>query len=170
VRHIGTNRSREDLNEHSLKEGGILILKDDPEATDWYCAEIRKVLVDRIEVNYFTTQTPALENPKNVLKKAEGKDWAYALGRGALVGVKANQQQFFRRRSMPEPTIFWWVKLPMESVHEHILIRDVGLDATGKMDQTTLNLAIKLFKIPHHQGVALVGRRTSLPKKHFNDN
>ena len=30
-------------------------------------------------------------------------------------------------------------------------IRDVGLDATGRLDQTTLNLAAKL-KLPHHVG------------------
>jgi hypothetical protein len=45
----------------------------------------------------------------------------------------------------------WWGKIPMEAVSSHILIRDVGLDATGKLDQATLNLAAKL-KIPHHVG------------------
>jgi hypothetical protein len=53
--------SIKDLRKNVLKEGEIIILKDDPEAKDWYCAEIRSILVDRIEVNYFTTQTPALE-------------------------------------------------------------------------------------------------------------
>ncbi len=37
-------------------------MKDDPNAGDWYCAEIRKILADRIEVNYYTTATPALVN------------------------------------------------------------------------------------------------------------
>jgi hypothetical protein len=53
------------LNVHALKEGGVIILKDDPEAKDWYCAEVRAILADRIEVNYFTTQAPALENYDN---------------------------------------------------------------------------------------------------------
>ena len=39
----------------------------------------------------------------------------------------------------------------MEAVSNHILIRDVGLDATGRLDQTTLNLATKL-KLSHHVG------------------
>ncbi len=39
----------------------------------------------------------------------------------------------------------------MEAVSKHILIRDVGLDATGRLDQATLNLAAKL-KLPHHVG------------------
>ena len=32
-----------------------------------------------------------------------------------------------------------------------MLIRDVGLDASGKLDKITLNLAAKL-QIPHHTG------------------
>jgi hypothetical protein len=43
-----------------LQEGEFVIMKDDPSANDWYCAEIRKILADRIEVNYYTTITPAL--------------------------------------------------------------------------------------------------------------
>ncbi len=39
----------------------------------------------------------------------------------------------------------------MEAVSSHILIRNVGLDATGKLDQATLNLSAKL-KLPHHVG------------------
>ncbi len=39
----------------------------------------------------------------------------------------------------------------MDSVTRYILIRDVGLDATGKLDHKSLQLASKL-KIPHHQG------------------
>ncbi len=54
--------SKNDLIEHPIREGEFLVLKDDPKAKDWYCAEVRAVLVDRIEVNYYTTQTPSLEN------------------------------------------------------------------------------------------------------------
>ncbi len=32
-----------------LQEGEFVIIKDDPRATTWYCAEIRKILADRIE-------------------------------------------------------------------------------------------------------------------------
>ncbi len=45
-----------------LQEGEYVIMKDDPNAGDWYCAEIRRTLADRIEVNYYTTATPALVN------------------------------------------------------------------------------------------------------------
>ncbi len=57
-RSVGCRRrasSKDDLNEHPIKEGEFLILKDDPKAKDWYCAEVRAIRVDRIEVNYYTT-------------------------------------------------------------------------------------------------------------------
>ena len=60
-----------DLRENALKEGEIIILKDDPEAKDWYCAEIRSISVDRIEVNYFTTQAPALEDYDKCSEEAD---------------------------------------------------------------------------------------------------
>jgi hypothetical protein len=45
-----------------LQEGEFVIIKDDPKAATCYCAEIRKVLADRIEVNYYIAITPALSN------------------------------------------------------------------------------------------------------------
>ncbi len=47
-------------NDTTYREGEFVILEDDPNAETWYCAEIRKILADRIEVNYYTTVTPAL--------------------------------------------------------------------------------------------------------------
>ena len=45
----------------------------------------------------------------------------------------------------------WWGKIPLEVIAEHVLIRDVGLNASGKLDKITLNLAAKLV-LPHHVG------------------
>jgi hypothetical protein len=45
----------------------------------------------------------------------------------------------------------WWGKIPLEVIDDYILIKDVGLDASGKLDKITLNLAAKL-QIPHHVG------------------
>jgi hypothetical protein len=41
-RSIGTRMSsKDDLTKHNaLKEGELIMLKDDPEAKDWYCAEV----------------------------------------------------------------------------------------------------------------------------------
>jgi hypothetical protein len=51
----------------------------------------------------------------------------------------------------------------MEAIANHILIRNVELDATGRLDQTTLSLAAKL-KIPHHVGA---GGEEDFTDKHF---
>jgi hypothetical protein len=66
--------SKDDLTKHALKEGELIILKDDSEPKDWYCAEVRAILADRIEVNYFTAQTPALEEhqKRTVRDRKEG--------------------------------------------------------------------------------------------------
>jgi hypothetical protein len=47
----------------------------------------------------------------------------------------------------------WWGRVPLENIDNYIIIRvrDVGLDASGKLDKITINLAVSL-KIPHHQG------------------
>jgi hypothetical protein len=45
----------------------------------------------------------------------------------------------------------WWGKIPLEVISNYILIRDVRLNASGRFDKITLNLAAKL-EIPHHVG------------------
>ena len=59
---------------HPLQEGEFVIIKDDPGASDWYCAEIRKILADRIEVNYYTTINPAIINYKDASLKVKTKN------------------------------------------------------------------------------------------------
>ena len=59
---------------HPLQEGEFVIIKDDPDAKDWYCAEIRKILADRIEVNYYTTITPAITDYKDATLKDREKN------------------------------------------------------------------------------------------------
>ncbi len=151
---IGTRLcSKDDLNLHALKEGEIIILKDEPETKDWYCAEVRAVLADRIEVNYFTTRTPALDDydecsiQKRKARLREAlffRTWCLSGGKG---GPTTNPPSTKHTRT----NHFWWGKIPMEDVTNHILVRDVGLDATGKLDKNTINLASNL-KVPHHQG------------------
>ncbi len=61
--------SAQDLPGNPLKEGESVILKDQPEAKDWYCAEVRAVLPDCIEVNYYTTRVSPLLNYMTASKK-----------------------------------------------------------------------------------------------------
>jgi hypothetical protein len=61
-----------------LQEGEFVIIKDDPNTPTWYCAEIRKVLADRIEVNYYIT-IGSIKLPRGVNYTKEG-----TAGRGKL--------------------------------------------------------------------------------------
>ncbi len=74
-----------------LQEGEFVIIKDDPQARDWYCAEVRKILADRIEVNYYTSTTPPLENyeeTNNAMKRKRLREatfrrtWCLEKGKG----------------------------------------------------------------------------------------
>ncbi len=66
------NSSPQDITSNSLREGKFIILKDDSAAKDWYCAEVRAVLIpDRIEVNYYTTQAPPRYKLRQVDKEIQ---------------------------------------------------------------------------------------------------
>ena len=142
--------SVQDIAENPLKEGEFVILKDDPEAKDWYCAEIRAVLPDRIEVNYYTTQAPPLANYETTSRKDRVSriEMATFLRTWCLRGDPTTEPP---KSARARDKLLWWGRIPLEDVDKHILIRDVGLSASGKLDKITINLATKL-KIPHHQG------------------
>jgi hypothetical protein len=153
-RSLGTRTSsKDDLNEHPIKEGEFLILKDDPKAKDWYCAEVRTILVDRVEVNYYTTQTPSLDDhgKRSVKDRKERLSEALFLRTWCQSGGKGLPSTTPPATKHARMNHLWWGKIPREIIAEHILIRDVGLDASGKLDKITLNLAAKL-EIPHHVG------------------
>jgi hypothetical protein len=137
----------------SLQEGEFVIIKDDPMAATWYCAEIRKVLADRIEVNYYTTITPVLpdypESP--IAERRERLREANFLRTWCLDRGK-------RLPTTTPPTTthgklkhLWWGRIPLEDVGKHILVRGVGLSALGKLDADTIKLAANL-NTPHHEG------------------
>jgi hypothetical protein len=45
----------------------------------------------------------------------------------------------------------WWGRIPLEDIDKHVLIRGVGLSATGKLDKDTIKIAANL-ETPHHEG------------------
>ena len=130
-----------------------MIIKDDPNAKDWYCAEIRKILADRIEVNYYTTITPPSadyegatlnERSRNIKMATFLRTWCLDKGTG-LPTTTPPLTDHSRMNHL------WWGRIPMEDVDKHILIRAIGMSALGKLDKTTTRLA-SLLGIPHHEG------------------
>ena len=55
----------DDQNPLPLREGELIICKDDPSSTEWYVAEVWKVLPNKVEVKYLSTRIPALEDYPN---------------------------------------------------------------------------------------------------------
>ena len=136
-----------------LQEGEFVIMKDDPRAVTWYCAEVRKLLADRIEVNYYTTVTPALEEfqesshmqREERLKEAHFlRTWCLDRGKGLPTTIPPATNHGRMKH-------LWWGRIPLEDIDRHVLIRGVGLSALGKLDRTSIELAAKL-DIPHHEG------------------
>jgi hypothetical protein len=136
-----------------LQEGEYVIMKDDPNAGDWYCAEIRKILADRIEVNYYTTATPSLvnyqestisERSRNIKEATFLRTWCLDRGKGLPTTTPPTTAH-------GKLNHLWWGRIPMEDVDKHILIRSIGLSALGKLDKTTIRLASQL-ETPHHEG------------------
>ena len=141
------------MHTKSLKpaEGEYVIMKDGL-SNDWYCAQIYRVLGDRIEVHWFTTNTAPLKNYStasendrmtNLKGSSFLRTWCLDYGRGQAT------------TKPPKPTRrlkdVYSGRIPISELHQHLLIRNVGISAQGKLDPTTLQLAVKL-KIPHHLG------------------
>ena len=150
----GTRLHRKDKHQtEPLEEGEFVILKDEPNAKDWYCAEIRAILTDRIEVNYYTTATPPLKPYRNapINKRIERlrtatflRTWCLNRGKGAATSTPPKTPH-------GKLNYLWWGKIPLERLNDHLLVRDIGLSAQGKLDDVTIEIAAKL-KVPHHEG------------------
>ena len=136
-----------------LQEGEFVIIKDDPQARDWYCAEVRKILADRIEVNYYTSTTPPLESygDSNIAMKRKRlreatflRTWCLEKGKGLPTTTPPTSAH-------GKINHLWWGRIPNEDLQKHVLIRGIGLSALGKLDGETIKLAAQL-EIPHHEG------------------
>jgi hypothetical protein len=136
-----------------LQEGEFVIIKDDPQARDWYCAEIRKILADRIEINYYTSTTPPLEKymeSSNAARRKRLKEatflrtWCLEKGKGLPTTTPPTSAH-------GKINHLWWGRIPIEDLYKHVLIRGIGLSALGKLDGETIKLAAQL-EIPHHEG------------------
>jgi hypothetical protein len=151
---IGPRPQEEALRmDNPLQEGEFVIIKDEPNATTWYCAEVRKILADRIEVNYYTTCTPALANyqespirqkEKRLKEATFFRTWCMNRGTGLPTATPPNTNHGRMK-------YLWWGRIPLEHVDKHVLVRGVGLNATGKLDKDTIKMSAKLG-IPHHEG------------------
>ena len=134
-----------------LREGEIIITKDSHDSTEWYVAEIFKVLPTKIIVKYFATPTPQVENlegasPEDIKKRLRQahfrRTWFFRSG--ANVGKGTVNPPF---PNNPDLRV-WSGPLPNKELGAALLVRGVGLTAAGKLTSKSLELASQL-SIPH---------------------
>jgi hypothetical protein len=113
--HTGTNTP--------MQVGEHIIIKDGPLATTWYCAKISRIERQWIEVNYYTTVTPALGN----------YDVAGKQGRISRIKEATFLRTWVLRNSGGFPTTtaprndrdrverLWRGKTPIEDIDDHII-------------------------------------------------
>jgi hypothetical protein len=138
-------------NFEPLREGEIIITKDHPTSTDWYVAEVWKVLPDSIQVKYLSTRTPPADNyadrthdqRKARLKEARfRRTWYFR--QGSHAGKGTTKPPF---PNNPDLRV-WNGPLPGNEHNQVLLIRKVGLTAAGKLTARSLDLASRL-EIPN---------------------
>jgi hypothetical protein len=135
-----------------LKEGEIVILKDENEAKDWYCAQLLKVLPTHVLVHYYTTTSAPLEDyykpspaerRNNISRTLFLKTWCLNGGKGPATTTPPE--------GIRKARDIWSGKIKVSDLQECLLIRNVQLDSSGNLSKDTAEIASKL-KYPNHQG------------------
>ena len=127
-----------------------MLLKDTKDANTWYCAQVLEKLPDRIKVSYYTTSTPALtkydkSSFKRRLQRIQEliflKTWTLPTGEATTIDPTLS-----RKRNK-----LWTGQVPCKFLDEVLLVRNVGLTASGSLTHATMSLAANL-KIAHQVG------------------
>jgi hypothetical protein len=146
--HVKPTHKHRSLTASPLWEGEVVILKYDSEAEDWYCAEIFRVLPTRVIVHYCTTITPSVENYAIVNEKEREirisqatflKTWCLNRGRGPTTTIPPEGIKTTRD--------VWSGKIKTYDLQVQLLIRNVILDAMGKLPKATHCSSSSIFKI-----------------------
>ena len=134
------------------REGELIICMDDSTHQDWYVAEITKVLDRHIQVNYFHTPSPPLENysTQSLLKVTERLSQAHFRRTWFMHGGINHGKALMTPPYPGNPSLrVWEGPLDVADLDQNLLIRNVGITSAGRLDGPTLALAAKL-SIPHN--------------------
>ena len=134
------------------REGEIAIWFDGSEAQEWYVIEITKVLDLHIQVTYFHTPSPPLEDYSNqTLEKITARlEQAHFRRTWYMHGGIHHGQALMTPPYPNNPALrLWEGPLDIKDLNKMMLIRNVGISTAGRLDKTSLALAAKL-SIPHN--------------------
>jgi hypothetical protein len=128
------------------KEGELVVIKDSS-TEGWFLSEVLRVLPNLVEVRYFTTPTPALEDYErcSVQKRSERlseicfrRTWHVRFGKH--VGRATYKPPYPNNEDLQ----VWKGVLNTSDLDDVLLIRNVKIDAEGKLDEASLRLAAQL--------------------------
>ena len=131
----------------ALQEGILILCKTQKEDKGWYLAEIDKIYPDEIEVTYYATPRPGLDNYETSSKEQRmealgeacfRKTWYIRQGKNA--GMATNKAPFPQN---PELRL-WKGKLPLAECEDLILAIGITLDPKGLLSKGSLQLASQL--------------------------
>jgi hypothetical protein len=128
------------------KEGELVVTKDSS-TKGWFLSEVLRVLPNLVEVRYFTTPTPPLENYErcSVQKRSERlseicfrRTWHVRFSKH--VGRATYKPPYPNNEDLQ----VWKGVLNTFDLDDVLLIRNVKIDAEGKLDEASLRLAAQL--------------------------
>jgi transposase InsO family protein len=128
------------------KEGELVVIKDST-TEGWFLSEVLRVLPNLVEVRYFTTPTPALENYEHcsVQKRSERlseicfrRTWHVRFGKH--VGRATYKPPYPNNEDLQ----VWKGAINNSDLDSMLLLRNVRIDAEGKLDEASLRLAAQL--------------------------
>ena len=128
------------------KEGELVVIKDST-TEGWFLSEVLRVLPNLVEVRYFTTPTPALENYEHcsVQKRSERlseicfrRTWHVRFGKH--VGRATYKPPYPNNEDLQ----VWKGAINNSDLDSMLLLRNVRVDAEGKLDEESLRLAAQL--------------------------
>ncbi len=131
--------------------GEMVILKDYPDAKDWYAAEISQVLSDRFTVNGFiTTGIPLAGYARATRGERVGalkgvtflRTWCKDKGKGIATTIPPAHLK-------GKEKYLWKWRLPVGETDQLLLVRNVCLDQEGCLCKATKELTAAL-KFAHH--------------------
>ena len=129
-----------------LKPGELIICNDSPDSQGWFIAEVHRRLPESVELRYFITPAPPLENhaTESNLNKAN-RLRAIHFKRAWTIPNGKNHGKATSKAPYPNKDLqVWQGPVPNEELFETVLIRGIVLNAEGRMSDKSIALAIAL--------------------------
>jgi hypothetical protein len=123
------------------REGELVVIKDSS-TEGWFLSEVLRVLPSLVEVRYFTTPTPALEDYEHcsVQKRSEQLSSTWNVRFGKHVGRATYKPPYPNNEDLQ----VWKGVLNTSDLDDVLLICNINIDAEGKLDEASLRLAAQL--------------------------